>query len=66
MYDRFTGNRVLAERTIARALRLNEDLAEAIALVRPYGVDVTSGVELAPGRKDHEKLRAFLAAAHSA
>ena len=43
-----------------------ENVTEAIALVRPYGVDVTSGVELAPGRKDHGKLRAFLAAARSA
>jgi phosphoribosylanthranilate isomerase len=36
-----------------------ENVGEAIAAVRPYAVDVASGVESAPGRKDHAKLRAF-------
>ena len=39
-----------------------DNVGEAIAAVRPYAVDVASGVELAPGRKDHHKLRAFAAA----
>ena len=39
-----------------------DNVGEAIAAVRPYAVDVASGVEIAPGRKDHEKLRAFSAA----
>lgn len=42
------------------------DVAQAIASVRPYGVDVASGVERAPGVKDHALVRAFVAAARSA
>jgi phosphoribosylanthranilate isomerase len=34
-----------------------ENIAEAVSRVRPYGVDVSSGIEAAPGVKDHEKLR---------
>jgi phosphoribosylanthranilate isomerase len=36
-----------------------DNVAEAIALVRPYAVDTASGTEAAPGRKDPQKLRAF-------
>jgi phosphoribosylanthranilate isomerase len=39
-----------------------ENVAGAIAAVRPYAVDVCSGVELAPGRKDATRVRAFVAA----
>jgi phosphoribosylanthranilate isomerase len=35
------------------------NVADAIAAVRPYAVDVASGVEAAPGRKDHDKLHEF-------
>ena len=40
-----------------------ENVAEAIAAVRPFAVDVTSGVESAAGRKDYGRLRAFIEAA---
>lgn len=39
-----------------------ENVAEAIRQVRPWGVDVSSGVERAPGRKDPVRVRQFVAA----
>ena len=42
------------------------NVAEAIAVVRPFAVDVASGVERSPGVKDPEKLEAFAAAVRSA
>jgi phosphoribosylanthranilate isomerase len=41
----------------------SENVGEAIKIARPYAVDVSSGVEAVPGKKDHDKLRAFLIAA---
>lgn len=43
-----------------------DNVAEAIATLRPWGVDVASGVESEPGLKDPEKLRNFVARARAA
>ena len=43
-----------------------ENVAEAVATARPFGVDVTTGVEASPGRKDYTRLRAFVSAARAA
>ena len=42
-----------------------ENVAEAIATLRPWGVDVVSGVEASPGRKDPAKVRDFVAKARA-
>jgi phosphoribosylanthranilate isomerase len=43
-----------------------ENVADVIRQVKPYAVDVASGVEIAPGIKDHKKIAAFIAAAREA
>ncbi len=43
-----------------------ENVGRAIETARPYAVDVSSGVEAGPGRKDHTQLRAFIKAAKRA
>ncbi len=56
---------VAARRPVFLSGGLNpSNVAEAIARVRPYAVDVSSGVESAPGIKDAARLRALFEAAH--
>jgi len=43
-----------------------ENVADAIYSLQPWGVDVASGVEASPGRKDPEKLKAFVSAVRRA
>lgn len=43
-----------------------ENVGDAIAILNPWGVDVASGVESSPGKKDPEKVRAFVKAVREA
>jgi phosphoribosylanthranilate isomerase len=43
-----------------------ENIADAVRTVRPFGVDVASGIERSPGKKDWSLMRRFIADAHTA
>jgi len=61
--ERFDWERVPTERPrpVILAGGLDPDnVAQAVRLVRPYGVDVSSGVEATKGVKDHTRLRQFI------
>lgn len=64
--DWTVGARLAAEYPILLAGGLNTgNVADAIVEVRPWGVDVSSGIEAEPGRKDHAAMRAFAEAARA-
>ena len=55
-----------AEGRVVLAGRLGpENVREAIAAVRPWAVDASSSLEREPGVKDHERVRAYIRAAHA-
>jgi phosphoribosylanthranilate isomerase len=54
---------IAARRPVLLAGGLNAaNVADAIRTVRPFGIDVSSGVESSPGVKDHARLRALFEA----
>jgi phosphoribosylanthranilate isomerase len=57
-FSRGTGIKVIAAGGLDAS-----NVAEAIRIARPWGVDASSKLEIAPGVKDHEKVRAFVTAA---
>jgi phosphoribosylanthranilate isomerase len=59
------GHRSEVPAILAGGLR-PDNVAEAVAVVHPYAVDVASGVESEPGRKDHAAMAAFFEAAQPA
>lgn len=62
----FLQNAEARKRLIAAGGLSPENVAEAITTLRPWGVDVASGVEAAPGRKDPAKVHEFVARARAA
>ncbi len=66
-FDWTTAVPVARERPVILAGGLTPDnVAGAVTLVKPYAVDVSSGVEIEYGRKDHEKCARFIRNARSA
>jgi phosphoribosylanthranilate isomerase len=64
-WDLLAGRRSEVPAIVAGGLR-PENVASAVEAARPFAVDVASGVEAEPGRKDHELLVSFFEAARTA
>ena len=69
--ERFNWDLAIEARKLGRPIFLAggltpENVAEAVRHVDPYAVDVSSGVEASPGKKDHGKVKAFIDAAKGA
>ena len=64
-WELLRGHRSEVPAILAGGLR-PENVAEAIAVAHPFAVDVASGVEAEPGRKDHAAMAAFVEAARRA
>jgi phosphoribosylanthranilate isomerase len=62
----WTAARGLAPKVIVAGGLNPANVAEAIRIARPWGVDASSGLEIAPGIKDPEKIRRFVDAARRA
>lgn len=60
-WDLFRGRRSPVPALVSGGLT-PENVGEAIGATRPWGVDVASGTDAEPGRKDHAKVEAFIAA----
>jgi phosphoribosylanthranilate isomerase len=61
-WELLRGHRSEVPAILAGGLR-PDNVAEAVEVARPYAVDVATGVEAEPGRKDHAKMAAFFEAA---
>ncbi|HEY5333598.1 MAG TPA: phosphoribosylanthranilate isomerase [Solirubrobacterales bacterium] len=59
-WELLRGHRSDVPEILAGGLR-PDNVAEAVSIVQPYAVDVASGVEAEPGRKDHAAMAAFFA-----
>jgi phosphoribosylanthranilate isomerase len=69
VFDWGFARETLFHETLARLVAAGglrpDNVAEAIRTLRPWGVDVASGVEMVPGRKDPQKVRDFVANARA-